>query len=252
MEFQLIRNATVKIKYAGKTILIDPMLCNKASFAPFVPGLKRNPIIDLKMPIEEIIAGIDAVLLTHSHPDHFDETAAKHLPKHIKLFCPPADEHFIKKQGFDHVELVNHQTKWENITLTRIEGKHGSGPVLQYMGHVSGFVLQANGESTIYFVSDSILTKEVKNVIKQFAPEIIVTNSGGGIIPGFDHFPVHMDEEQTIAITALAPSSTVIAVHLEAIDFCRTTRQSLRAFEKAKGIQQNRLMIPEDGETLWF
>jgi L-ascorbate metabolism protein UlaG (beta-lactamase superfamily) len=29
MELQLIRSATIKIKYAGKTILVDPMLPQK-------------------------------------------------------------------------------------------------------------------------------------------------------------------------------------------------------------------------------
>jgi L-ascorbate metabolism protein UlaG (beta-lactamase superfamily) len=34
MELQLIRSATIKIKYAGKTILVDPMLPKNTS-APF-------------------------------------------------------------------------------------------------------------------------------------------------------------------------------------------------------------------------
>jgi len=99
MEFQLIRNATIKLKYSGKIILIDPMLCDKEMFPPFAPGLKKNPRVNLKIPVQEIMNDVDAIVLTHSHPDHFDEVAAQLLPKNIKVFCAPADEAFVKKHG---------------------------------------------------------------------------------------------------------------------------------------------------------
>lgn len=35
MKIQQIRNATIIIEYAGKRFLVDPMLGEKGSFAPF-------------------------------------------------------------------------------------------------------------------------------------------------------------------------------------------------------------------------
>nr|WP_293297108.1 MBL fold metallo-hydrolase [Allomuricauda sp.] len=250
MEIQLIRNATIKLKYAGKILLIDPMLCDKETFAPFAPGLKKNPTVDLKIPVQEIVQDIDALLVTHSHPDHFDELSSEILPKDTKVFCTPTDEEFIKERNFENSETVNESVQWQNITITRIEGQHGSGPVLPYMGKVSGFVLQAKNEQTIYVVSDSILTDNVKQAIEKYTPEVIITNSGGGIIPGFDNFPVHMNEEQTLLVSNLSPISTVIAVHLEAIDFCKTTRKSLRSFAEKMGVSDSKLLIPDDGEII--
>ena len=252
MEIQLIRNATIKLKYAGKILLIDPMLCDKETFAPFAPGLKKNPTVNLKMPIQEIVKDIDAVLITHSHPDHFDELSSEILLKDTKVFCTPTDEEFIKERNIDNSETVKESVQWQNITITRIEGQHGSGPVLPYMGKVSGFVLQAKNEQTIYFISDSILTDNVKQAIENYTPEVIITNSGGGIIPGFDNFPVHMNEEQTVLVSNLSPISTVIAVHLEAIDFCKTTRNSLRSFAEKMGVSDSKLLIPDDGEIISF
>jgi hypothetical protein len=60
-----------------------------------------------------------------------------------------------------------------------------------------------------------------------FKPEIIVTNSGGAIIPGFENNPILMNEEQTILLAQTAKNAKVIAVHLESLD-CRVTRNSLR------------------------
>lgn len=250
MKLQLIRNATLRLEYAGKTLLVDPMLCPKNTFDPFVKGLKRNPTQDLPIPIDEVIGGIDAVLVTHSHPDHFDTLSGELLPKEIKLFSTPVDLDFFMKQGFNNVDTIEQKTTWETISVTRITGQHGSGPVLPYMGKVSGYILQAENEPTIYIVSDSILVEEVKQAIELYSPEIIVTNSGGGIIPGFVKYPVLMNEAQTVEILSLAPHAKVIAVHLENIDFCQTTRHSLRQFATQNGVSDSQLLIPEDGEVL--
>ena len=45
MKIQLIRNATMKITYAGRTILSDPMLAPKGDFKSFA-GIARNPTIE--------------------------------------------------------------------------------------------------------------------------------------------------------------------------------------------------------------
>ena len=252
MTVQLIRNATLKLNYGGKTILVDPMLCKKETFEPFVKGLERNPTVDLIIPSDEIINNLDCVLVTHSHPDHFDSLSGELLPKEIKLFCTPTDKDFFLKQDFSNLEVIEQKTTWETLTITRIEGKHGSGAVLPYMGKVSGYVLQSYTEPTIYIVSDSILVDEVEQAIKTFQPEIIITNSGGGIIPRFENHPVLMNEQQTIEVIKLAPKSKVIAVHLESIDFCKTTRNSLKEFASKKGVLDSQLLIPKDGETLSF
>ena len=57
MKIQLVRNATMKITYAGRTLLTDPMLAPKDAYKPFA-GIARNPTIELPFPIEEILGGI--------------------------------------------------------------------------------------------------------------------------------------------------------------------------------------------------
>ena len=74
MKIQLIRNATMKLTFAGRTILTDPMLSTKGAYEPFA-GIARNPTIDLPLPIEEILDGVESVVISHDHPDHFDREA---------------------------------------------------------------------------------------------------------------------------------------------------------------------------------
>jgi len=252
MKLQLIRNATLKLSYAGKTLLIDPMLCPKNTFAPFVKGLLPNPTIDLTMPVDEVIRGINAVLVTHSHPDHFDKKSQEILPKDIPLFCTPDDHSFKEFEGFTAIEVVHDQVTWEGISIIRIEGQHGSGPVLPYMGKVSGYLLQTPQEPSVYLVSDSILVEEVRQAIVTYQPAVVVVNAGGGILPGFEQNPVLMDEAQVIQLAQLAPQAKVVAVHLDSIDFCKTTRASLRQCSQENGLSEKRLLIPDDGEEMVF
>lgn len=77
MKFQQIRSATAIITYGGVRFLIDPWLSEKDAYPP-IPGSPhpelRCPIHELSMPVEKIME-VDAVIATHLHFDHFDETA---------------------------------------------------------------------------------------------------------------------------------------------------------------------------------
>jgi L-ascorbate metabolism protein UlaG (beta-lactamase superfamily) len=86
---QLVRNATLVVNYAGKKVLVDPMLMPKDSFDPLA-GKALNPMVGLPASIEEIIKDVDLVLVTHTHPDHFDPVASANLNKGIKLINQPA------------------------------------------------------------------------------------------------------------------------------------------------------------------
>ena len=50
---RLIRNATLKMEYAGKLILVDPLLGAKSSMGSAL-GVNTNPRVNQTMPVEEI------------------------------------------------------------------------------------------------------------------------------------------------------------------------------------------------------
>ena len=41
----------------------------------------KNPLNELPFPITKIIKDIDVVILSHTHGDHWDDIAAKNIPK---------------------------------------------------------------------------------------------------------------------------------------------------------------------------
>ena len=108
MKIQLIRNATMKLSYAGQTILTDPMLSAKDAYDPFA-GVARNPTVELPHTLEQILDRVDGVLVSHGHPDHFDSVASAALPKTIPVLCQPDDEQRITEEGFRTVMGIRYQ-----------------------------------------------------------------------------------------------------------------------------------------------
>jgi L-ascorbate metabolism protein UlaG (beta-lactamase superfamily) len=249
MKLQLIRNATMKITYAGHTLLTDPMLSPKGAFDGFA-GIARNPTVELPFPVEAILDGIAAVVVSHTHADHLDPAAIAAIPKEAPLFCQPGDQAKMIENGFHAVTPVEGSLTWEGLTLSRTGGAHGKGEILKRMGDVSGFVFQGKDEPTVYWVGDSIWCDTVQTAIETHSPDIIITHSGGATLPG--HAPIIMDVEQTLAMAQAAPDAIVVAIHMEALDHCGVGRQDLRRMADDAGISQSRLMIPADGEALRF
>lgn len=249
MRFQLIRNATLRLEYAGTTILIDPMLGSKHSFTSFA-GIEDNPTIDLPIPTAEVLEDIDLILLSHLHQDHFDAKAQEILDKSSPILCQPGDRETIETHGFNDVVEVDSETQWRDININRTGGQHGTGDWAERLNPVSGFVFQYPGEPTIYWIGDSVWCEEVQRAVDEYQPDVIVTHSGGAELE--DSGPIIMDAPQTIAVCETLPSAIVTATHLEALDHCKTSRKDLRTTANEIGIDPDRLLIPGDGELIEF
>lgn len=247
MEIQFIRNLTLRITYNQHIFLIDPYLAPKHSEEPLV-GKSRNPLTDLPIPAEEVLADVELVLVSHLHPDHFDDRARELLPKHIPLYCQPEDETQIRTNGFSDVLPVVETVEWHGLKISRTPGQHGNPVWAGQMGAVSGFILRAEKERTIYWAGDTIWCDPVRQVLLATNPDIIITHSSGASFePGS---PIIMDGEQTLEVCRTAPRSIVIATHMETFDFDTVSRQGLRTMAEAAGIGTERLLIPADGETM--
>jgi L-ascorbate metabolism protein UlaG (beta-lactamase superfamily) len=248
MRLRLLRNATQRLRYAGHELLLDPYFAPKHS-RPSYAGRSQNPLVELPCPPAEIMDGAELLILSHLHSDHFDPEAQRLLPKDLPVFCQPGDEETIRGHDFMQVTPVADPVEWQGITLTRTPGQHGTHAAeLAEMGTVSGFVLQAAGEPTLYWAGDTILYEPVLQVIERVRPDVIVTHSSGALWKGSG--PIVMDAAQTLAVCRAAPESRVVAIHLDSLDHGEVSRADLRAQAQAAGLLDGRLLIPEDGETL--
>ncbi len=244
MHLTLLRNATLLLEYAGHRWLFDPDLAPRHA-RPSFTGREENPTVDLPADWREVVAGADAALVSHLHRDHWDHVTGV-LPDGLPLLCQPGDAARLREQGFRDVRPVEGETKALGVRVQRVGGHHGQGAVEAQMGAVSGFVLSAPGEPSVYLCGDTLLCDEVRMALAQERPAVIVTHSGGARW-GEARDLIIMDAAQTADVARLAPWAQVVAVHLEALDHCTVSRAELR-----RAVAGLKVRVPEDGETLSF
>ena len=255
MNIQQIRNATLLLEYAGTRFLIDPMLADQGVY----PGLAgtpnshlANPTVALPVPVQELLQA-DAIIVTHTHLDHWDAAAQAQLPKQLPIFTQhEQDRALIAAQGFTDVRLLK-GAEFQGITLTQTPGQHGTDAALQamgeFLGQVCGVVFQHPDEKTLYIAGDTVWNQYVADTLQQFQPDIVVLNAGDAQILGLGS--IIMGAQDVYQVSQAVPQATLIASHMESVNLLTLTRQALRAFSAEHGLT-HRLLVPEDGEAYTF
>lgn len=242
MKLQLLRNATQVLTVNDKRLLIDPMLGPKGAYDTIIMtdnGL-RNPLVDLPVNPQDIVRQIDAVLLTHLHNDHWDPVARELLPKDIPLFCQAGDKDKVREAGFTKVTPIDDSVTWQDLSIHRTSGRHGTGEIGTLMGRVSGYVL-----NDLYLAGDTIWCQEVQSAIDTYHPKHIVLNGGAAQFIKGD--PIVMSIADIKKVRAYAPDAQLIIVHLEAVNHSKQSRQQIKA-----AFPDQNVLVPDDGELFYI
>ncbi len=249
MNLRLVRHATLLLKLGGKSILVDPILAPKGSAEPVkgVANQNWNPLVDIPFPAE-LLTSCDAVLVSHTHRDHFDEAAASLLPKGVQMFCQPQDGEKLMKYGFKNVTPIDKEVEWNGITITRTPAQHGHGITALKMAPVSGFVVRTPGEPSVYIAGDSVFYCETEKVLKRYNPEIIICNAGEAT---WDGTPITMGIKDIALLHSVSPEAKIVTVHMEAWNHCVLSREVLGKYIAEAGLAGS-ILIPADGEELIF
>ena len=249
MKIQQIRNATLKIKYGDQTILLDPWLQDKGTgFSAGVVRAEmagvRNPMNDLPMTPEEVLAGVDFCLVTHIHPDHF---TPDYLPKSIKIIVQDSeDRRKAESMGFENVSAFEGDTlRLGSVTVTKVPAVHGDNEkVVEMMGSGSGYVLNGEGRK-LYVAGDTVYCSAVEQTLEKYQPDVITLNCCEATTPVGR---LIMDLADVEAVCRRAPKALVIATHLGSVNHALLTSDDVRNFALACGLTQ--VCVPENGETI--
>jgi L-ascorbate metabolism protein UlaG (beta-lactamase superfamily) len=225
----LVRHATLLLETSHGRVLVDPMLRAARTTPPIenTPNQKPNPLVELPLSREQVVAGVDLCIVTHLHSDHFDDAADEVLPRDLPILTQPESADALAARGFTNIAL-DHPA----IPMTR--GRHGTGEIGEAMGAVSGWVVDG-----VYIAGDTIWCDEVTDALERHRPRAVVLNASGARFNVGD--PIVMDGADVRRVRA-ATDAPIAVVHLEAINHCLEPRSAYRGIE---GVH-----VPEDGETI--
>ena len=256
MFIKQIRNATLRLNFGGIRFLIDPYLAEKDAYSGLTGTLNsdiRNPRLELKTPMDEILS-VDAVIVTHTHPDHWDDAAVRLVPKHLPLFTQhEKDAELIRSQGFTDVRVLTENTNFNGVSLIKTPGRHGAKLAVvvahAILGDVCGVVFRHSDEKTLYVAGDTVWYEDVEANLVTYSPEVIVLNAGDARAPVLGS--IIMGTEDVKKVHEAAPNAILIASHMEVVNHCVLTRNEMRAFAQASDMAEC-LLVPDDNQSYNF
>ncbi len=258
---QLIRSATVKIKIGDAVFLVDPVLSQQGSWPGF-PGTINsqtvNPMLPLPMTVEEILADVDVIVLTHTHEDHWDEAARRQIPKDMPIFInTEALAEDVRKAGFTNVMVLKPGMQVKGATLEPTPGQHGTDEIYKHpvlgplLGKTMGVIFRSAGAPTIYLAGDTIWTDEVTKTLAGAKPDVVILNTGNAMTTEVPE-SVIMGTRDFMRAYNEAPQAAIVGVHMDAINHCVLKRFDLRAYIRDHQLDPNRALVPDDGEVICF
>ncbi|HYE24143.1 MAG TPA: MBL fold metallo-hydrolase [Clostridia bacterium] len=249
MKIQLIRHATLRIEIDDKVFLVDPMLSDAGIMPPIQNSGdgRRNPLVPLPVGIDDVLRGVNAVLVTHTHRDHWDQAATEVIPRNTRIICQPEDARKFHDLGFEDVRPIYSAAIYGHVAIYRTEGRHGTREIGKAMAPVSGFVLRSRAGECVYIAGDTIWCLQVRDALMRYRPPYTIVNCGGARFTEGD--PITMTSGDVARVATEAEFTRVIAVHMDSINHCRVTRAQLAADLAGRDLC-NRVVIPADGEIL--
>lgn len=147
-QLTFIGHATVLIDSVEARVLTDPF------FADGIFGLKRQVPPSLKV---KDLPPIDIVLVSHTHPDHFDKAALLMMSPKPIVVMPWGRGKTLRKKGFRVVNLYPWQTwEYKDIKIKAIPARHNAW-------HNLGYIIDIK-DTKIYFTGDTKLFKDLKQL----------------------------------------------------------------------------------------
>jgi L-ascorbate metabolism protein UlaG (beta-lactamase superfamily) len=173
----LIGHATVLIELDGVRLLTDPLLRNRVTFLR-APRRKVDPSWS---------EGLDAVLLSHFHRDHYDPRSLKTVDPSTLVIGSPGTGARVGRHGFANVAELR---PGESVTVGKVSvsatrAAHGRVPKPFRSSVALGFVVR--GSASVYFAGDTDLFAEMEELAAEEVDVALLPIGGWGPRLGAGH-----------------------------------------------------------------
>ena len=205
---------------------------------------------------EKAMDGVDAVIVTHLHFDHFDDIAGKIIKERNIPVITQDDvdaEELRTKHGITNIITMSLEkaVEYKGVLLQRVKAYHGRHEIYERFPireETSGVVLSCASESKkVYLAGDTKYCQLVKDIISKYQPDVIIINGCRAHAPMEDGDLI-MGPEGVKAVRCDAPNATLVVVHFDAVPHFAVSRSEMKKFVADEQLKNT--YVPDDGETL--
>lgn len=252
MKLTYVGGATMLLQIEELNLLLDPCFDPAGREYRMAPGIEGSRLTDPALRVDQL-PPLDAVLLTHDHLDHLDESGADlTATAPLVLTTPAAADKLggpaIGLRTWTSAQVVGRAGTLLEVTSTPARhGPPGSEPLV---GPVTGFLLRWPGQrgGALYIGGDNVSQGHVAAVARHAPVAAAVLNLGcaGFAVTGDLRFSMS-GADAAKAATAL-PSSLLVPNHYEGYSHFRESPEEAQA-ALSRGNVQDRLRWTARGET---
>lgn len=222
-----IGNATLLIRYGDVTLLTDPNFLHRGQYAYLGHGLVSRRVLEPTLGVADLPVGIDAIVLSHLHGDHWDRVARRGLDSALPVLTTPQAARKLRRlHGFGHaIALETWQSRTvtggeSQVTVTSLPGQHAGGLLRSLLPQVMGSLLEfgpLGGPPVLrlYLSGDTLPFPPIVAAIARRCPDLdlAVLHLGGTTLPG--GFLVTMTGAQGAGFAERLDPEWVLPVHYE-------------------------------------
>jgi len=194
-----VGHATVLLEIGGVRLLTDPLLRTRLGH------LRRHGA----PPRPEVTEGIDAVLVSHVHPDHLDVRSLRSVGCGARAIAPHGAGRLLRRIGFTEIDEVvpGESVTVGDATVTALPAIHTArrrplGAPVATLGY------DIAGAQRVYFAGDTELFDEMRTLAGRFDVALLpVWGWGPSLGPG------HMDPLSAAQAVALVRPHVAVPIH---------------------------------------
>lgn len=250
-----INHATHLLQFPEANLLTDPVYSKRTSPVQWAgPQRVREPGLPF-----EALPKIHIVVISHNHYDHMDSGTIERLAKeHNPLFIVPlgnADD--LKNFGAQNVVEIDWWQDYNvhGLTVTLVPALHWSarGMFDRNKALWGGFVIR-NKKHKVFFAGDTGYHSHFKTIREQMGAMDLSLLPIGAYEPRWFMKDHHMNPEEAVQAHLDLGSKLSQGTHFgtfqltdEGID---DPVQALVAAREKLGVEEDRFLVPDNGETL--
>jgi L-ascorbate metabolism protein UlaG (beta-lactamase superfamily) len=262
-EMRWLGGATVLLRIGGLRLLTDPMLGPRSANAFVLPkhpstGEPMAPIARHTDPPIADLGGLNAVIVSHLHADHFDEVAKRRLSKQTYVVAPPSARARLLADGFTNVHCIDWGERLElsavggQVDITGVPAHHAKGSLDNELGKGNGYLFRWTKRAeprSLYWTGDAVFSEEMLTLRQTFgAVDTVMVDMGAVGVDGLLGRR-SMDAEDGMSLLALMRPTLFIPIHHTTFGHYREPIAVLLGRAESAGLGQ-RLRVPAEGDTV--